>query len=192
MSSKKILTIFLVLGVGSVLFGCGHGSPAVAEVLNEFKGGVVNHGFEFNAHIDSPDIEILNYEYSTRKPRREDLMGVDGNKVAQASHISGGFPRGDFVYMKWRLRSTGEEFEERVDIRNRLPVDIKDKKIYCVIDGSRLYILLIDFWEYKKRVTTEELNKSRAEATTPLKRVLNRNILHHIQQIYPDPKIQLQ
>lgn len=192
MNCKNLLTIFLGLGVGLVLFGCGHRGPAVAEVVNELKGGVVNHGFEFNAHIDSPDVEILNYEYSTRKPHREDLMGVDGNRVGQASHIAGGFPRGDFVYMKWRLRSTGEEFEERVDMRNRLPVNIKDKKIYCVIDGSRLYILLIDFLEYKKRVTEEELSKSRAEATTPLKRVLNRSILHRIQQIYPDPKIQLQ
>lgn len=192
MNRTTLMTLLLGLICGLVLIGCGYGTYAVAGIVNDLKGNTVTHGFEFNAHTDSPDIEILNYEYSTRKPHRDDLLGVGGNRVTQASHISGGFPRGDFVYMKWRVRSTGEVFEDRVDLRSRIPGSIKDKKIYCVIDGGQLYILLIDFWEYKKRVTTEELNKSRAEATTPLKRVLSSNILHHVQQIYPYPISQLQ
>jgi len=155
------------------------------------QGKIVNHSFEFNAHLDSPEVQVLNYEYSTQKPDRDQLLGVGGNRVPQASHISGGFPRGDFVYMKWRIRSTGEVFEDRVDLRTRITGSIKDKKIYCVIDGGQLYILLIPFDYFRQKVSTEELNRAKAEATTPLKRVLRMKILHHVQQIYPDPITQL-
>lgn len=192
MNRTPFLTILASLVCGCALIGCGYGTYAVAGIVNDLKGNTVTHGFEFNAHTDSPDIEILNYEYSTRKPDRDQLLGVGGNRVPQGSHISGGLPRGDFVYMKWRVRSTGEVFEDRVDLRSRIPGSIKDKKIYCVIEGGQLYVLLIDFWKYRERVTTEELNRSRTEANTPLKIVLSSYILYHAKQIYPDPISQLQ
>ena len=192
MNRTTLLMILASLVCGCTLIGCGYGTYAVAGIVNDLKGNTVTHAFEFNAHTDSPDVEILNYEYSTRKPDRDQLLGVGGNRVPQGSHISGGLPRGDFIYMKWRVRSTGEVFEDRVDLRSRIPGSIKDKKIYCVIDGGQLYILLIDFWKYKERVTTDELNTSRAEANTPLKKVLSSYILYHAKQIYPDPISQLQ
>lgn len=192
MNRTLFLTILTALVCGCTLIGCGYGTYAVAGIVSDLKGNTVTHGFEFNAHTDSPDIEILNYEYSTRKPDRDQLLGIGGNRVPQGSHISGGLPRGDSVYMKWRVRSTGEVFEDRVDLRSRIPGSIKEKKFYCVIDRGQLYILLIDFWEYKKRFTTDELKKSQAEANTPLKKVLSSKILHHDQQIYPDPISQLQ
>lgn len=192
MNRKTLLTILLGLVCGCMLIGCGYGTYAVAGIVNDLKGNTVTHGFEFNAHTDSPDIEILNYEYSTRKPDRDQLLGVGGNRVPQGSHISGGFPRGDFVYMKWRVRSTGQVFEDRVDLRTRITGSIKDKKIYCVIDGGQLYILLIPFDYFRQKVTSEELKRSQAEATTPVKRVLNSRILYRVQQIYPDPAVQLQ
>jgi hypothetical protein len=192
MNRKTLLTILLGLVCGCTLIGCGYGTYAVAGIVNDLKGNTVTHGFEFNAHTDSLDIEILNYEYSTRKPDRDQLLGVGGNRVPQGSHISGGFPRGDFVYMKWRVRSTGQVFEDRVDLRTRITGSIKDKKIYCVIDGGQLYILLIPFDYFRQKVTSEELKRSQAEATTPVKRVLNSRILYRVQQIYPDPAVQLQ
>lgn len=192
MQRKTFLTIFVGLVCGCILIGCGYGTYAVAGIVNDLKGNTVTHGFEFNAKWDSPEIEVLDYEYSTRKPSKEAYAGIGGNGIAQQTGISGGFPRGDFVYMKWRVRSTGEVFEDRVDLRSRIPGSIKDKKIYCVIDGGQLYILLIDFWKYKERVTTDELNTSRAEANTPLKKVLSSYILYHAKQIYPDPISQLQ
>lgn len=192
MNRTTLLTILASLVCGCTLIGCGYGTYAVAGIVNDLKGNTVTHGFEFNAKWDSPDIEVLDYEYSTRKPSKEAYAGTGGNGIAQQTGISGGFPRGDFVYMKWRVRSTGEVFEDRVDLRSRIPGSIKDKKIYCVIDGGQLYILLIPFDYYTQRVTTEELNRAKAEATTPIKRVLKKKILHHVQQIYPDPISQLQ
>jgi len=191
MNRKTLLTILLGLVCGCMLIGCGYGTYAVAGIMNDLKGNTVTHGFEFNAKWDSPDIEVLDYEYSTRKPSKEAYAGIGGNGIAQQTGISGGFPRGDFVYMKWRVRSRGDVFEDRVDLRSRILGSIKDKTIYCVIDGGQLYILLIPFDYFRQKVSTEELNRARAEATTPLKRVLKMHILHHFQKIYPDPITQL-
>ena len=169
-----------------ILIACGHGM-----VLTEQWGKVVNHGFEFDVVSDSPDIEVLNYEYSTKKPRRDQLLGIGGNRVAQQTGIYGGFPVGDFIYMKWRVRSTGGIFEDRVDLRGRLPRDITDHKIYCVIDGKQLYVLLIDA-EARKKISKEELDKYNSAATNPLGVVLRYTLsLKSVTQIYPDPITQL-
>lgn len=181
MNRKTALLVLSSLLAGLSLNGCASSQ----------QGKIVNHSFEFNAHLDSPDVEVLNYEYSTRKPSRDQLLGVGGNGVPQASHISGGFPRGDFVYMKWRIRSTGEVFEDRVDLRERLPSDISNQRIYCVLDGAQLYVLLIALKKFRPKVTTEELKKSQSEANTPVKDVLTTYILHRVKQIYPDPITQL-
>ena len=191
MNRATLLTILAGLICGCTLIGCGYGTYAVAGIVNDLKGNTVTHGFEFNAHLDSPDVEVLNYEYSTRKPSRDQLLGVGGNGVPQASHISGGFPRGDFVYMKWRIRSTGEVFEDRVDLRERLPANISNQRIYCVLDGAQLYVLLTPTVYYRQKVSTEEMTKVRTEANTPLKRFLAWNLLYRVKQIYPDPITQL-
>ena len=183
LNKAKLLMLFMST---CMLMACGHGMT-----IGEQWGKVVNHGFEFNAATDSDDIEVLNYEYSKRKPSRDQLLGVGGNRIAQASHIYGGFPVGDFIYMKWRIRSTGEVFEDRVNLRGRLPSDITDHKIYCVIDGKQLYVLLIPSSYFRNRVATDELNKSKSEINNPLTKVLHSYILHRVRQIYPDPITQL-
>ncbi len=182
---KKTKLLISIVGA-CILIACGHGM-----VLTEQWGKVVNHGFEFDVASDSPDIEVLNYEYSNKKPRRDQLLGIGGNRVAQQTGISGGFPVGDFIYMKWRVRSTGGIFEDRVDLRGRLPRDITDHKIYCVIDGKKLYVLLIDA-EARKKISKEELDKYNSAATNPLGVVLQYTLSRKsVTQIYPDPITQL-
>lgn len=51
--------------------------------------------------------------------------------------------RGDSLYVKWRVKSSGRVYEDTVDLRNRLPRDIKDHRIYFVIKGEQLYVYLI-------------------------------------------------
>ena len=52
-------------------------------------GNIVDHSFEFNAKWDSPDIEVLDYGYSTRKP---EVWYYREGHVNQATSITGGFP----------------------------------------------------------------------------------------------------
>ena len=182
---NKAKLLMLVMGT-CMLMACGHGMT-----IGEQWGKVVNHGFEFNAATDSDDIEVLNYEYSKRKPSRDQLLGVGGNRIAQASHIYGGFPVGDFIYMKWRIRSTGEVFEDRVNLRGRLPSDITDQQIYCVIDGKLLYVFLISS-ETRKKISKDELDKYENLSDKPIERMLSKTLtFKHVRQIYPDPITQL-
>lgn len=51
--------------------------------------------------------------------------------------------RGEFLYVKWRLKSTGQVYEDNVDLRQRLPDDIKDHRVHFIIHGAQLYIYLI-------------------------------------------------
>ena len=183
LNKAKLLMLFMST---CMLMACGHGMT-----IGEQWGKVVNHGFEFNAKMDSPDVQVLDYEYSTRKPSKEAYLGIGGNRISQQTGIYGGFPVGDFIYMKWRIRSTGEVFEDRVNLRGRLPSDISDHKIYCVIDGKQLYVLLIDS-ETRKKISKEEIDRYTAEATNPLGNVLRYTITRKsVRQIYPDPITQL-
>ena len=52
-------------------------------------------------------------------------------------------PLGDFLYVKWRVKATGEVFEERVDLRDRLPRDMTDHELTFVIDDKKLYVFVV-------------------------------------------------
>jgi hypothetical protein len=191
-SRKAALLALLCVLSGYGMSGCGYGAYVAGGVVNGFEGNVVDHSFEFNVDTDSPGIELLDYEYSTRKPTRDQLLGEGGNSVKQTLGTTGFFPRGDFVNMKWRIRVTGDVFEDRVDLRQWLPTEIRGQRIYCVIDRKQLYVLLMPLDYFREKVTTEELEFAKAQATTPLKKVLVKKILYHVKQIYPDPIAQLQ
>jgi hypothetical protein len=50
---------------------------------------------------------------------------------------------GDDLYVKWRIKSTGEIYEDTVDLRNRLPEDMHRQRIRFVVWGPQLYVYLI-------------------------------------------------
>jgi hypothetical protein len=105
----------------------------------------VEHGFGFDARWDSPGIEVLDFRYG----RSSDLATMarpPGNtdmKVAQQTGTYGRLPRPDRLYVRWKLRSTGEEFEDTVDLDRRLPVDIKTHEVYFVIKRQQLCVYLV-------------------------------------------------
>jgi len=55
--------------------------------------------------------------------------------------------RGDFLYVKWRNKGTGQVYEDNVDLRQRLPANIVDHRIHFIIKGSKLYVYLISMKE---------------------------------------------
>jgi len=182
----KKTKLFISIVGACILIACGHGM-----VLTEQWGKVVNHGFEFDIRKDSPGIDLLDYEYSTRKPSKEAYLGIGGSSIAQWNGIYGGFPVGNFIYMKWRVRSSGEIFEDRVDLRGRLPRDITDHKIYCVIEGEQLYVFIVSS-ETRKKIDREELKKYEKLSNQPLERMLSKTLTYkNVTKIYPDPITQL-
>lgn len=106
---------------------------------------LTDHAFSFDARWDSPDVEVLNYRYGDSKQpgaRVQEYSLRDG-KIPQAAGINGPMLRGDFLYVKWRIKNTGDVFEDTVDLRSRLPADIAQHRVHFVIKGPQLYVYLI-------------------------------------------------
>lgn len=99
----------------------------------------------FNTFRDSPDIEILDYRYGYIIPDRN--FGPDKKREALMLQFREMViaPEGHDckLYMKWRVKSTGEEYEENVDLSRRLPANITAQTVYLVIEGPQLYVYLI-------------------------------------------------
>jgi hypothetical protein len=123
----------MLYGAVALCVGCAH------------SANVVDHSFGFNALQDSPDAEVMDFRYgSSKQPgaRNEHLERAQG-KSAQASGVTGPMVRGDDLYVKWKLKSTGQIYEDTVDLRKHLPADIRGQTIYFLIGGEQLYVFLI-------------------------------------------------
>lgn len=106
---------------------------------------LTNHTFEFDARWDSPGIEVLNYRYgNTKQPGAtppEYMLKI--GKTPQQIGISGDMLRGDDLYVKWRIKSSGEVYEDTVNLKDRLPNNITKHSIRFIVHGSQLYVYLI-------------------------------------------------
>ena len=107
--------------------------------------GIVMHAFGFDAIQDSPDIEVLDYRYGDSKQpgARPPVWAIRENRVSQGTGTTGEMLKGDELYVKWRIRSTGSVYEDTVDLRSRLPANIENHRIYFIIKDTQLYVYLI-------------------------------------------------
>ena len=114
------------------------GSNVSAETL-------VRHSFEFGTIRDSPNAVVLDYQYGSSKQfgMRANPEMVQLGRTFGQWRIHGGMPRGEFLFVKWRLLPSGEEYEDHVELRQRLPADITDHRIHFVVRGSQLYLYVI-------------------------------------------------
>ncbi len=103
---------------------------------------LVDHSFGFNANWDSPDVYILDYRYGTsdtpgtRNPFEAASKGQSHQQIITTAEM----PPGEFLYVKWRVKSTGAVYEDRVDLRSRLPADLRGHRIYFIVKGPQLYV----------------------------------------------------
>jgi hypothetical protein len=103
----------------------------------------VNHGFGFNLS-DSPEAELLAYRYGDSDlPVSWTPRPGEKNNTPQRTYVYGPMRQGDSLYVKWRLKATGEIHEETVDLRHRLPRDITEHRVYFMIKGAQLYVYLV-------------------------------------------------
>src|SRR6476660_750132 len=109
------------------------------------SGSVVNHAFSFDANGESPEVEVLDFLYGDSKlsmTRNPEYLRKQG-KSLQGAGIYGEMLPGDFLYVKWRIRGTGHVYEDKVDLRHRLPADITNHRIHFIIKGPQLYVYLV-------------------------------------------------
>ena len=125
-------------------------------------GQVVNHSFGFDTRRDGQDALILDYRYGTSKlPVRAPEAAVQRGETFTFNSVTGPMVRGDSLYVKWRIKTTGQIYEDTVDLRNRLPEDITDHKVYFMVKGSQLIVYLIPP-DTKKRPPNKEPTGPRA------------------------------
>ncbi len=107
---------------------------------------LVQHSFSFNGRLDkwTSIVEILEFQYGDEYQMVHRKAENDGqSRVANNFHVAAPMPVGDFLFVKWRIKGTGEVIEDRVDLRRRLPKDISDHEITFVIEDRLLYVYLI-------------------------------------------------
>jgi hypothetical protein len=104
---------------------------------------LINHTFQFDGRHDgwAKDVDLLAYSYGGRYSTVQQ-SAREGQSLPSKFHFSGAMPRGEFLYVRWRIRSTGEVVEERVDLQDRLPEDILGNRVAFVIEGKRLNVLV--------------------------------------------------
>ncbi len=71
-------------------------------------------------------------------------------------NTSGMMPRGEYLYVKWRVKATGEVYEDKVDLTHRLPADMTNYGLHFAIFGSQLYVYLFPpekFYDVLKNVS---------------------------------------
>lgn len=129
MKRSSPLLNWLLAGTLAMLTACASGPE------------LVNHGFSYSFVQDSPEAELLDYRYGASSYGVSELKEM--GRVSQGGGIFGEMRRGDDLYVKWRLRNTGEVFEETVDLKRRLPADIKGCRIYFMVRGPQLFVYLI-------------------------------------------------
>ena len=106
--------------------------------------GVVDQAFSFDVRYDDQDAEVLDYRYGDSKlPVRAPAAAVMEGKPLYQTNVHGPMLRGDFLYVKWRNKVTGQVYEDTVDLRRRLPLNITDDRIHFMIKGPQLYVYLI-------------------------------------------------
>lgn len=113
---------------------------------------LVSHGFSFNGLHDKwiESVDLLAYAYGDRYYRvRDDLEHPRSSLFAgkaslpPGNSVDGPMPVGEFLYVKWRVKASGEVLEQRVDLRDRLPRDMTDHELTFVIDGRQLFVYVV-------------------------------------------------
>lgn len=87
-------------------------------------------------------VALLEYSYGDKIPSLY-KKSPDETGLGCAVLVWSPMPTARFLYVKWRIKSTNEIVEERVDLRGRLPYNMKDHEVTFVLDGRQLYVYLV-------------------------------------------------
>jgi hypothetical protein len=109
----------------------------------------VFHGFNFNGWHDgwysgpNSNVQLQEYSYGDQYHMVREKVKPGESRIPANTSVSGPMPVGEFLYVRWWLKDSAEMVEHRVDLRDRLPRDMKDQDITFVIDGKDLYVYLV-------------------------------------------------
>jgi hypothetical protein len=134
-SSLRWLVSALLLALA--LAACVNNSPAQIKLTD--------HSFSFDGYFDKWDeiVDLLEYSYGDQYHMAQGKVKPPKERLRPQWGVNGSMPVGEFLYVKWRIKTTGEVLEDRVDLRPLLPKDMTDYGLTFVPDGKQLYVYLI-------------------------------------------------
>lgn len=108
---------------------------------------LVNHAFSFNGKLYgdkwADTVDLLEYSYGDQYRMVRRKAATPQDSLGPQSSVNGAMPVGEFLYVKWRIKATGEVLDDRVDLRPLLPKNMTDHRLTFVIDGQQLYVYLV-------------------------------------------------
>lgn len=184
----KSLTAWLLMVVLALaLAACAPMSSVTAQI----PGRMVDHSFAFDAFRDSRDIEILQYRYgddggfNTRSTPDEIASG----KAVMSANTTGEMLLGKDLYVKWRIKSTGQVYEDTVDLTSRLPFSMNRKRLRFIVEGARLYVYVIEREEVRDVMSVDQVEKIRRGHITPREKAFDYVLRNRVTLIYPEKQI---
>lgn len=129
---RRLIAGFLALAIALSIVAC-----ATKPVL-------VWHQFSFDGWFDgwAKQVDLLEYSYGDQYRMVQDKVSSEKLRLRPQAGVNGPMPVGDFLYVKWRFKGTGEVLEDRVELRGLLPKDMTNHGLIFVIDGKQLYVYL--------------------------------------------------
>lgn len=103
---------------------------------------LVYHSFSFDGRHDgwAEQVDLLEYRYGDQYNLVQDK---NERGLGYGTGVNSDMPVAEFLYVRWRLKATGEVIEDRVDLRQRLPKDMYRQGLTFVIDGRQLYVYIV-------------------------------------------------
>jgi len=138
LSGKFSLMRALLLMWAFASAACANTSPGQPKL--------VWHEFSFDGWYDNKwaeKVDLLAYSYGDQYRMVRDEVKPPKERLGQSAGVNGPMPVGEFLYVKWRIKTTGEVLEDRVDLRPLLPKDMTDYVLTFVPDERQLYVYLV-------------------------------------------------
>lgn len=155
--------------------------------VSQTVSGHAFHSFSFDASRQSQGIEILFYRYGSandfglRTTQRDAVQGKSNQGVA----ITGDMPVGNELYFKWRNKTTGQIYEDTVDLKSRLPSSMYKQELHPIIEGSQLYVYLVSFEPVRPYFSDAEVAQLDSFIKTLRQKSLRMYSRQRVIQIYP-------
>lgn len=182
----QITALILVISITA----CAQGTRT-PQYTTKWGQQVVFHSFEFDARRDSKDIEVLDFKYATATH----IMDRDSpdhryNGIgAQYTGVTGVMPVGEILYVKWKIKSTGEVIEKSIDLKPILPASMKDKKLYFILENKNIYIYTISHQPVRENFTPAEASQKNASLVGTRLYMQGFYATHSMIQIYPTQQV---
>ncbi len=103
------------------------------------------HTFSFDGWFDkwAPEVDLLAYDYGGVYGMVRKTTEPEDRTLGYRTGVHATMPSGDYLYVKWRIKSTDEIVEDKVDLRKLLPQNMFEHTVTFVIDGHQLIVYLV-------------------------------------------------